>query len=130
MFHSGTNRNHFLKVQFCSTDGSMRSEIRCPWKHGGLWGDLVDERLRRVVLSVIRADTGPVTRKTLAQGLIRWCLKYRIALPGDGFVGQATYGQEVFHAPPHSQDKNPVGITIKYTTLFSASADGQLSFLD
>ncbi|MEO8496007.1 MAG: hypothetical protein ABI614_13115 [Planctomycetota bacterium] len=104
-------------------------EFRDPWKRGGVWGELVDERLRRVVLAVIRSDTGPHTKRQLARGLVRWCLTRRVRLPFDEFEGTAIYGQEVFSVPADDITQTPEPRElVKYTLKFKRGQDGRLVF--
>jgi hypothetical protein len=104
-------------------------EVRDPWRRGGVWGELMDERLRRVVLAVIRSDTGPHTKRQLAAGLVRWCLTHRVGLPFEEFEGAAVYGQEVFSIPS-AAEATPLAPRelVKYTLKLTRGRDGRLVF--
>jgi hypothetical protein len=104
-------------------------ENRDPWRRGGVWGELIDERLRRVVLAVIRSDTGPHTKRQLSQGLVLWCLRHRVRLPFEEFEGTAVYGQEVFPIPA-AEDATPPATRelVKYTLKLKRGSDGRLVF--
>ncbi|MCA9122370.1 MAG: hypothetical protein H6822_14495 [Planctomycetaceae bacterium] len=122
--------------QLGELDSSTREEhrtveLRDPWKRGGIWGELMDERLRRIVLAVIRSDTGPNTRHQLACGLVRWCLLHRVRLPFKEFEGTAVYGQQEFTAPwtNGGRTTDPRGREIvKYTLKLRRGPDGRLVF--
>ncbi len=102
-------------------------EIRDPWKRGGVWGELSDERLRRIVLAVIRSDTGPNTKQQLAQGLVQWCLTHRIRMPSDELAGTAIYGQEVFRVPSVTDPlESPPADLVKFTVPMKRGRDGRL----
>ena len=92
MFSSGANRNHVLTVKYLK--GVEEIIVRDPWRLGGVWGDLIDERLRRILLAVIRSDTGPATKSALAQSLARWSID-RINDPG-WHAGTVVVSQEIF----------------------------------
>ncbi len=129
MFSKGTNRNHFMLLRVVSPIDSRVFEFRDPWKDRSFWGDLVDERLRRIVLTIVQADTGPKTREELARGLVRWCIAFRVTLPTGEFDGEAVYGQEVFQYPDSSKRQPDILRSVCHVVRFTVGTNGHVSFI-
>jgi len=124
MFSKGTNRNHYLLITLRDQETGESRTYRDPWMHRGIVGEFVDERLRRIVLSVIRTETGPNTKKRLATGLVEWCLMTRIGdLPEGDITGDAVFGQEVF-----SVENLQPKILTKYRLSLKRERDGRFQF--
>ena len=130
MFASQPNRNHFCVLRIQSAAGMPAEESRDDWRLGRWWGDLVDERPRRILVALVRSDTGPHTKRSLAEGFVRWCFRERRSLPAAGSVGTVVFGQEVFRSPGRRTREQPEPeVVVKYTLTFKVGADGQLEFV-
>ncbi len=129
MFASGPNRNHFFLLRLQTRGQSDSVELRDVWRLKGWWGDLVDERPRRILVAMIRSDTGPNTKRNLAEGFVRWYFSERMVAPDAGCEGTAVFGQEVFRSPLRRKaDQSEVEVLVKYTLAFKVGTDGRVEF--
>jgi hypothetical protein len=90
---------------------------------------LIDERPRRILVSIIRSDTGPKTKRSLAEGFVIWCLGERMAARFSSCEGTAVFGQEVFRSPRRRKPgQSDPDVVVKYTLSFQIDADGRIEF--
>lgn len=129
MFAATPNRNHFCLIRLRRAVDEPIEEFRDVWRVQGWWGDLVDERARRIVVAIVRADTGPSTKRSLAKGFIGWCLRERMSPPAAGCEGTVVFGQEVFRSPLRRKTgQEEPEVLVRFSLAFKVGTDGHVEF--